>query len=84
MPIAAMLFYQQNDPKCEAVMDMLEELGIHIVATDVYDDANLSLIDSWNICVVPTVIFWPSYNYYPPEAISKEAFQAELKYLKSL
>lgn len=84
MPIAAMLFYQQNDPKCEAVMDMLEELSIHVVATDVYDDANLPLIDSWNICVVPTVVFWPSYNCYLPEAISKEAFEEEIKYLKKL
>lgn len=84
MPIAAMLFYQQNDPKCEAVLDMLEELGIHIITTDVYDDENLSLVDSWNVCVVPTVVFWPSYNCYPPEAISKEAFEEELEYLKSL
>ena len=84
MPIAAMLFCQQNDPKCEVVLDMLEELGIHIITTDVYDDESLPLVDSWNICVVPTVIFWPSYNCYPPEAISKEAFEEELKYLKSL
>ena len=84
MPIAAMLFYQQNDSKCEAVLDMLEELGIHIITTDVYDDENLSLVDSWNVCVVPTVVFWPSYNCYPPEAISKEAFEAEVEYLKTL
>lgn len=84
MPIAAMFFYQQNDPKCEAVLDMLEELDIHIVSIDVYDDENLSLVDSWNVCCVPTVVFWPSYNCYLPEQISKEVFKAELEYLKTL
>ena len=82
MPIAAMLFYQQNDPKCEAVMDILEELGIPTVTTDVYDDVNLSLVEQWNICCVPTVIFSPSYHVYLPEAISKEAFEKEISYSK--
>ena len=84
MPIAAMLFYQQNDARCVEVMDMLEELGFHVIATDVYDDENLSLVDSWNVCCVPTVVFWPSYNCYLPEQISKEAFEAELEYIKTI
>ena len=75
----AMLFYEDGNEKCTQVLDMLEELGFHVIGTDVYDDKNLSLVESWNVCVVPTVVFWPSYNCYPPEAISKEAFIEEFK-----
>ena len=82
--IVAMLFYQENDDRCAQVLDMLEELDCHVLTTDVYDDKNLSLVDSWNVCCVPTVVFWPSYNCYPPEAISREAFEKELEYNKSL
>jgi hypothetical protein len=77
---AAMLFYEEGNKKCEEVLSLLEELGIKVVATNVYDDEYLSLVDSWNVCVVPTVVFWPSYNMYLPEAISREAFEKELEF----
>lgn len=75
----AMLFYEEGNEKCTQVLDMLEELGFHVIGTDVYDDKNLSLVESWNVCVVPTVVFWPSFNCYPPEFIGREAFEKELK-----
>ena len=82
--ICAMLFYEENNQKCIDVMDMLEELEIRVVPTDVYNDEYLSLIDSWNVCCVPTVVFFPSYNVYTPETVSREAFERELEYCSSL
>ena len=82
--VAAMLFYEAGNKKCEEAMDILEELDVHVVPTDVYNDEYLSLVDSWTVCCTPTVVFFPSYNCYLPEHVSKEAFQEEVKYCKSL
>lgn len=82
--ITAMLFYENDSEKCEEVLDLLEELDIRVVMTDVYDDEYLSLVESWNVCCVPTVVFFPSYNCYLPEHISKEAFLKEVAYCESL
>lgn len=82
MPVAFMLFYEQGNEDCIKVMDMLEELGAHVIPTDVYDDANLSLVESWNVCCVPTVACWPSYNSYAKEQITKEIILKELSISK--
>ena len=76
--VVALLFYEQDNEKCEQVLDMLEELGIETATADVYEDENLGLIDQYNICCVPTVVFFPSYNIYLPEHISREAFELEV------
>lgn len=78
MPPAVMLFYEEGNEKCIELMDLLEEMGARVIPTDVYDDKNLSLIDSWNVCCVPTLVFWPSYNCYGPEQISKKVIKKEL------
>ena len=77
--VVALLFYEQNNEKCEQVLDMLEELDIKVATADVYDEENLTLIDQYNICCVPTVIFFPSFNVYLPEHISREAFELEVE-----
>ena len=74
----ALLFYEEHNKRCEQVLDLLEELDVKIATADVYDDENLTLIDQYNICCVPTVVFFPSYNVYLPEHISREAFELEV------
>ena len=75
----ALLFYEEGNEKCTEVLDILEELGVNVGTANVYDDENLSLIDQYNICCVPTVIFFPSFNVYLPEDISREVFEEEIR-----
>ena len=75
----ALLFYEEGNEKCVEVLDILEELGVNVGAANVYDDENLSLIDQYNVCCVPTVVFFPSFNVYLPEDISREVFEEEMK-----
>lgn len=62
MEPAVLFFYEENNKKCEEVLTILENLNARIVPADVYDDMNLPLIDSWNVCCVPTLVFWPIYE----------------------
>ena len=75
----ALLFYEEGNNKCIEVLDMLEELGVNVATADVYNDENLTLLDQYNVCCVPTVVFFPSYNVYLPEDINKEAFEEEIR-----
>lgn len=75
----ALLFYEEGNEKCIEVLDILEELGVNVGTANVYDDENLSLIDQYNVCCVPTVVFFPSFNVYLPEDISREVFEEEMK-----
>lgn len=77
----ALLFYEEGNSACTEVLDLLEEFDVQIATADVYNDENLSLLDQYNICCVPTVVFFPSYNVYLPEAISRENFEEEIKSL---
>ena len=76
-----MLFYEQGNKECEDLMDLLESKGARVVPTDVYDDQYLSLVESWNVCCVPTIVFWPSYECYAKEQITEEIIDKELKML---
>lgn len=75
----ALLFYEEGNEKCIEVLDILEELGVNVGTANVYDDENLSLIDQYNVCCVPTVVFFPSFNVYLPEDISREVFEEEME-----
>ena len=65
------------------IADMLEEMGIDLVPAEVYNDENLSLVDSWNVCCVPTVVFYPSFHKYESHQITREIVQKELNDLNN-
>lgn len=78
MEPAVMLFYEEGNKACEELMDLLESKGARVIPTDVYDEEYLSLVESWNVCCVPTIVFWPSYECYAAEQITEEVIDMEL------
>lgn len=86
MGYGVLFFYEEGNEKCMEVLDILEKFEelIHIVPCDVYDDTNLSLVDSWEVCCVPAIVFFPSYNMYSAEQITEKVIKKELEYIKNL
>lgn len=75
----ALLFYKKGDQKCRKAMVQLEWYQDVIVQyIDTYDSKNLSLVNEWNICCVPTLVFLPSGNMYIGEQIKRSNFEHEI------
>ena len=75
----ALLFYKRGCQKCRKAMVQLEWYQDVIVQyIDVYDPNNLELVNEWNICCTPTLIFLPSGNRYTDEQIQRKNFEKDI------